>query len=285
MAEGYDPNFSDDPSQAVTAGAGGHASDGDGTIALFLALYLVVLAFFILLVTISSLEETRSEAVMDSLTSTFTTILPPATELQDFASRDGDVIAAQEFQQDVTNLFTTTIRVAKVDVIQPGRLMRVSFPTSVLFAENEARLRPGQVGLVDRLVSTLSGRAAGLRHDLEFVVGSRYTTGVNLPVGQTLQMARAGEFARSILARGAPPDSISIGLKPGAEDQITLWFFIRTVEETRERFEEALEQRAEKLRQREAEPAAPQPRLVPQQPSRGGSGTTLTLPLPGVQGQ
>ena len=41
----------------------------DNTVALFLGLYLVVLAFFILLVTISTLEEAKSQRVMDSLTS------------------------------------------------------------------------------------------------------------------------------------------------------------------------------------------------------------------------
>ncbi|MGB0671625.1 MAG: flagellar motor protein MotB [Rhodospirillales bacterium] len=253
MAEGYNPNAATNQD-----GASAETSDGGaGTIALFLALYLVVLAFFILLVTISTLEERKSQAVQDSLTSTFTTLLPPSDELTAFASKDGDVIAAQEFQREVTNLFATAIRVAKVEIVQPGRLMRVKVPTSVLFADQESRVRPGQVGLLDRLVATLSARPYGLRHDLEFVIGSRYTGGTNLPVGQTRQMARAGEFARSILARGAPPDSVAVGLSPGDEAEVTLWFYIRTVEEARLRFEAALEAKREQEAQEKAPETAP----------------------------
>jgi len=50
---------------------------GSSSIFLFLSLFLLVLAFFILLVSISTVENVKSQAVMDSLTSTFTTVLPP----------------------------------------------------------------------------------------------------------------------------------------------------------------------------------------------------------------
>ena len=65
----------------------------DSTIALFLGLYLVVLAFFILLVSISSIEKTKSSKVMDSLSSTFTSLLPPSADLTTFTAKDGDIIA------------------------------------------------------------------------------------------------------------------------------------------------------------------------------------------------
>jgi len=66
---------------------------GGSMVAVYLSLFLVVLAFFILLVTISSVEQVKSNAVMDSLTSTFTSALPPSTDLPPFAAKEGDVIA------------------------------------------------------------------------------------------------------------------------------------------------------------------------------------------------
>lgn len=54
-------------------------------------------------------------------------------------------------------------------------------------------------------------------------------------------MARAGAFARAMLARGIPPDSISVGLKPGSREDVVIWFYVRDPEETRLRFGAAKE--------------------------------------------
>ena len=62
---------------------------GSNTPALFLSLFLLVLAFFILMVTISTLEEVKTKSVMDSLTSTFTSIVPPSTDPTRFKSKEG----------------------------------------------------------------------------------------------------------------------------------------------------------------------------------------------------
>ena len=54
-------------------------------------------------------------------------------------------------------------------------------------------------------------------------------------------MARAGAFAREMLARGIPPDSISGRLKPGSRGDLVIWFYVRDPEETRLRFGAAKE--------------------------------------------
>jgi len=209
---------------------------GGGSIALFLALYLLVLAFFILLVSISTIEDVKSKAAMDSLSSSFTTILPPSINLTAIDSSEGEVLAGQRFQEEITNMFSTTIQVTQVEVIQPGRLMRVQLNSDVLFDIGKTDIRPSNQPLLDRIVATLSGREPGTRYDMEFVISSPYTTAKNLPIGETLEMARAGAFAREMLARGAPPDSVSVGLKPGNPKDIDIWFYIRGIDETRLRF-------------------------------------------------
>jgi len=52
-----------------------------------------------------------------------------------------------------------------------------------------------------------------------------------------LDLARAGTFARDMLSKGAPPDSVAIGMEPNREGTVTIWFFLRTDEETRLQFE------------------------------------------------
>ncbi len=112
---------------------------GDNTITLFLGLYLLVLAFFILLVTISTLEDVKSQVVMDSLSSTFTTVLPPTTELTPFPKEEGEVVAGQQFQERITGIFATSLQIAKVELVQPGRLMKITMPATSLFYDGDTK--------------------------------------------------------------------------------------------------------------------------------------------------
>ncbi len=204
-------------------------------IAIFLGFYLLILAFFILLVSISTLEETKAVAVMDGLSSTFTSLLRPRRSTDVFTSKEGRIVTAQWFQEQVLGVFASTLQVAKVEIVQPGRLMRVFVPSNSLFHVGEARIRDSQYLLLDRIITSISGRPPGLRYELEFIIGSKSEKGRRLPTFQTLEMSRAGSFARQMLSRGAPPDSISVGLKPGDPAEIVILFWVREAGEGRTR--------------------------------------------------
>jgi len=203
------------------------------TIIQFLSLYLLVLAFFILLVTISIFEKVKSSAVMDSLNSTFKTVLPPTTDLTSFTSKSGPFLAGQSFQDTTNKLFSTTLGVEKIEVIQPGRVMRVQMAADSLFETETANLRDAQRPMIDRLIASLSSRPPGFQFDMEFVIGSDYASGTDLPVDQTLEMLRAGAFVREMLSRGVPPDAISIGMRHAEPGQFVMWFYVRAPEEAR----------------------------------------------------
>jgi len=210
---------------------------GDSTIALFLGLYLVVLAFFILLVSISSVEDTKTQKVMNSLSSTFTSLLPPTAQLTAFTSKDGDVIAGQEFQQQVTGIFATALGIDKIKVVHPGKQMQLTLDADSLFFKDEARIRPAIYPLLDRTVASLSNRPLGLRFDLEFMIGTQTAAdGKTMPTEQTLEIERAGAFARAMNERGIPPDSLSVGMRPGHVGEVIIYFYTRDVEATKLRF-------------------------------------------------
>ncbi len=214
---------------------------GTPTISLFLALYLLVLAFFIVLVTISTLEEVKSQAVMDSLTSTFSSLLPPSTDLTLFNAKEGDVLAGQVFEEEVTEIFATAIQVARIEVVQPGRQMRVTMPADAVFFPESSEIRESQLPLLDRIVASLSASAPGVHHDMDFLVVVPYAQNGTLPTGRSLPAARAAAFADALHLRGVPPARMSLGLKPGRGKNVILRFFVRTPEEDRLRFDEALE--------------------------------------------
>ena len=204
-----------------------------GTVIVFLSLFLLILAFFILLVSISTVEDVKSKAVMKSLTSTFTTFRQTGDIATDFTSKQGDVLGGQAFQEKITGIFATALQVAKVEVVQPGRLMRARMPVSAVFLENSERLNPGVLLFLDRIVAALGGRPPGVRFDMEFIVGTEVSDDGAFTIDQSLEMARAGSFAREILSRGAPPDSLSVGLAPGQSERVTIRFYVRSENEGR----------------------------------------------------
>ncbi len=215
---------------------------GQSAIALFLGLYLLVLAFFILLVSISSREELKSKAVMDSLTSAFAALLPSSTSLSAFTSNEGDIVSAQEFQEEMESVFSSTLQVTKVEVLQPGRLMRVAMQTDGLFVTGADAIRDSRFPLLDRLVAAVSTRPKGVKYQIEFIVGSKTVGEGALPVGETLELRRAGAFAREMLARGVPSDSIAAGIQPGDPQELTILIHVRTEGETRLIFDQPKEE-------------------------------------------
>lgn len=214
-------------------GTSAAARPDDGSwVTLFLGLYLLVLAFFIVLVSISTPEQVKSKAVKDSLSSAFSSLLPPTMRPETFLAKEGDVVAAREFQERITGVFAAAMRVARIEIVQPGRLMRVLVPADVMFEAGGSRIRDTQIALLDRVVASLSARPPGLRYDMEFVVGSADSGGGAMPTGQTLEIARAGAFAREMTGRGAPPDSVAIGVRPGDPGDVAIWFWVRGADET-----------------------------------------------------
>jgi flagellar motor protein MotB len=204
-----------------------------GVVTIFLSLFLLILAFFILLVSISTVEDTKSKAVMQSLTSTFTTFRRSGDAPTDFTSKQGDVLGGQAFQEKITGIFATALQVAKVEVVQPGRLMSVRMSARAVFLENSERLNPNVFAFLDRIAAALGGRPPGVRFDMEFIVGTKVSDDGAFSVTQSLEMARAAGFAREILTRGAPPDSLSVGLAPGGSGQVTIRFYVRSENEGR----------------------------------------------------
>jgi len=201
----------------------------------------VMFAFFILLFSMSTFEDVKTSAVRASLNSAFASVVPPNMEATTFTSTTGRFLGNDEFQGAITKLFSTALAVEKIEVIQPGSVMRVIVNADSLFLPETTTVRDAYIPLVDRLIASLSGRPPGYHFDMEFVIGVPEEAGRQLPVGQTLQMARAGAFVRDMLARGVPPDTISIGVRNGDPGQITMWFYVRSADEVTSFYKQLLE--------------------------------------------
>ncbi len=200
---------------------------GGNTIALFLGLFLLILAFFILLVSISSIENVKSKEVMNSLSSTFADLVTPVTDPTDFVSKKGEILAPEEFQKRITGVFSTDIAVDRIRIVQPGKVMRIDLQALELFEDGSAALRPGHEELIGRIVSSLKAHPNNVRFEMAFLIGSTETENAALPTTQTLPILRAGTFARTLIEHGAPVNAISSGIRDGATTDVTIHFYVR----------------------------------------------------------
>lgn len=186
---------------------------GDPSLSIFLGLYLLVLAFFILLVSLSTIEEMKARAVMESLTATFGNSRPSGT-----STGPGEGDPALLFERTVIAAFASLVHVARVEIVRPGRLLRAELPAAQVFADEAAALRPAVAPLLDRIVAAVSSAPGG------GVAVELALAATDEPGRRALAMARADAFAREMLRRGAPPHRLSIALSPQAGDQVWLTF-------------------------------------------------------------
>lgn len=204
---------------------------GSGSVALFLGLFLLVLAFFIMLVSISTLEETKTSQVMDSLSSAFAELVTPRTEPRQFVSKQGEVLEPEAFQAEMTDVFTTAVSVTKVDVITPGRDMRVDLLSRELFEPGSLELRTARLPMIDRVVASLNRNPPGIRFQI-VVSAAVADPAAGLRDGEARRaLDLVGAIARLLLERGAPPETVSAGVYAGEPGNLRFDFHIRAEEE------------------------------------------------------
>ncbi|MBF0335605.1 MAG: hypothetical protein HQL40_18495 [Alphaproteobacteria bacterium] len=192
-----------------------------GSLHLLLSVYLLLLAFFVLLNSMSSIERDRSKAALDSVSDRFAAAPPPAEA--PLVMHPDEIAAAQRLHDVLGQVLRAAVPVARVDVVLPGRLMQATMPALALFQEGAAALRPGRRELVAQLVEALADAPVGLRYECDVLIGVAAPNG-DLPTTETLETARAGVFGRAMAASGAKPGLVAVGVEAGDPELVRLLF-------------------------------------------------------------
>lgn len=199
-------------------------SGPNANIVAMLSLKLLLLAFFILLTTISKFEEERSRAVMYSVAVTFAGAVP-ATEGRTMPDAGIGLLDRQaSLSERIRALFQQTLPMVEVDTAADGRVLRLEVRADDLFAMGQSDLRPQRGILLRRLANALTDprRGPGLYtvEVLHAVPPGDGASATRLPVG------RSGTIVRSLAALGVPEGRLSTGLWPTRGDPGRLAFEI-----------------------------------------------------------
>lgn len=181
------------------------AESNDGSMLLYLGVFMLLLAFFILLNALSNFHDQKVGAVLRSVDEAFSVqaILTGAPGDRRSARRE-----AARALADLGDLIRAELPLAKVDTSGEGSTLMVTLPASALFVGDGLAIRPDQQGLMDRMARALVASRPGIDVRAEALFGRQGATDM-APL-----VARAGALARSMTALGAPPAALSVGLEP-----------------------------------------------------------------------
>lgn len=194
----------------------------DPTLIQVLSLYLLLLAFFVLLFNASQYDRGKAAAVKQSLSSTFRVHGNPADKEIVRSSDQGETPGAELVLDSFADLIRTELKVAKIENLQRGKLLRVTLNPEDLFERSSPGIRSDKDRFVDRLAGLLGKSPPGMRHKVQiYMVGGwippdQMTKSVPLPV------SRASGLAEMLLARGALAGTVSGGTRHGAKKQVSL---------------------------------------------------------------
>lgn len=204
-----------------------------------LSLYLIILAFFIMLNTMSQREGSRTEGVLDSISSSFkeypqTTII--SLEASDQGAGEDD---APGFEKSIEELFESAFPLAEIKVLEVLDQIEVTLPIESMFESGGTGIRGKHEPVLDRLAELLDYQLPGKIHEIEALLSLALPSDVDEADAEEadagdgdalLAIGRAGAMARELSARGVRASAIAVGIERRDPNTMRLLFVTRTAD-------------------------------------------------------
>jgi hypothetical protein len=219
------------------------ATESNNGSLIFLSLFLLLLAFFILLNALATIEETKSRQVLTSVAATFRSVVDADTSAQVLLSELGPASEPDEILEAMEQLWVTAVSVTKVETLSAGQLMQITMPVNELFLGGKSVLRSDRKQLLERAARVLSVQAKSVVAELELVLGTPPIDPAKLEEDPSLAIQRAVVLAGALLEVGAAKDKVSTGVRVGDPKVLRLRFAIREAARAQVTFESRTEPR------------------------------------------
>ena len=192
---------------------------------LFVALYLILLTFFILLNSMSQQTAGRAVAAMESVNVTFNV----SKQLDNNATIDPsaeDIAVKDRVLSAVQRAFLTEMELPGRFGTQGGNTFEVEFPAARLFRRGSLRVKPEVTPFLDQLVAAVQLGNRGNTSQLALLFGSgEGTVDRVMTRPQEIAVRRAGALARHLQNSGVPDGTFTTGFAAIPEGQILAAFW------------------------------------------------------------
>ena len=191
---------------------------------LLVALFLILLTFFLMLNSIASRDAVRSKSVLQSVAQTFGSQKGDASKLEVSATDVSDPDFYTELGRSVNQL----VQLKEVEVKQDGNELWMTMPDYVLFLDKEdAAIDPAADDFLASLAGTISQWLGRLHIDLDVLVGYTPTMQDGATQIPERELKQAGALMRDLAQRKVPVTAISAGVQQNRPHTVTMLFTIR----------------------------------------------------------
>lgn len=199
----------------------------DPLLILILSVYLLLLAFFILLNNISKSEAARTRSVAGSLETAFASWGRPTSTPAAFTSALGNLQVDDSLERRLGSLVEADLRLARFEVIDKGRLMQLRVDEAALFSGPDDRMSSTGRRLIDRIAAELNNPPRGVRYNVEIRL-SRGRAGERGLNDHTLsRIRRAATLSQALAAAGVRRGTLAAGVEQTGSTDLRFLFEIR----------------------------------------------------------
>ena len=212
------------------------ATETPSNIMASLSLFLIILAFFIMMTTISQREGSRTQGVIASISSSFKDFPKTTLIALETADQGAGEEAAPGFEKSIEELFETAFPLAEVEISESFERIEVILPLDEMFAPGGTGIQGRHAPLLDRLADLLAYEMTGQIHEVEALLSPPAPSNADAADGDAvdgdalLTVDRAGALARELTARGVSAAAIAIGIEQRDPGTLRLLFASRTIE-------------------------------------------------------
>ncbi len=191
------------------------ASDGRGAFSfIFLSLMLLILCFFIKMISVSDFEQIKIDAVATSVQSAFKPTRNTFSFFRPTFIPAGSVLQAQE-------LFTQSFDKALIHQRGNGRVLEVALPTQEIFVPYQDNLTPKAKLFLKKSVDVLQTKSSdsfevGLTQFIDLPTDGTY------PVYSHLASRRVQKVVEYLLSLNVPERFIQVGFQKGNAETVLL---------------------------------------------------------------
>lgn len=202
----------------------------DRTTQIFVSLFLILLAFFMVMNAISNQVTARAEAVMESVYTTFRKTHAPNSDEIDLLAAEKLDIHSQEFYEAVQGVLAGLVDFPGTFASQGGDVLEAELTPAVLFASGRAEVRGAQTLFLNGLADFLKKQGVNEEREVEIRFSARAHVLESATPERELVVRRAATFARELEDRGVPPRTIATGIvdqKARDDKSARIWLTFR----------------------------------------------------------
>ncbi len=191
---------------------------------LMVALYLVLLAFFILLNSLALTDQERSQEAIKSVTSSFNAKEKGAVLLTKTPKPVSMEIIIKDYYKNLQHLAQDYIEAEELSVTQEGNVLSITFPSASLFLDGRSLIRDDKRAFLKNIAKSVYPGIPSTTLQLQIITTSRHYLSDSVTPNAQIELLRVGALARYLTANRVPSENIRTGTVPGKENTITLRF-------------------------------------------------------------